>query len=155
PAVLLVRTVGWLGRGARGPMRDYLISRSVDRSAYGRAYGFREALDTLGALLGPVAAFLLLQRFGYRPLILWTAVPGLLGVVAIIVFVRDLPKAPDPEERSDIDLRIVSRMFARRLRSFLVFSIAYVAPTFFILRATQILHAHASLLGASAAAVGL
>lgn len=155
PTVVLVRTVGWVGRGARGPMRDYLISRSVDRSAYGRAYGFREALDTLGALLGPVVAFLLLQRLGYRTLMLWTAVPGLLAVAAIMILVRDLPRAPVPQARSDADLGAVFRVFGRRLRAFLVFSIAYVAPTFFILRATQILHAHMNLLGSSAAAVGL
>ena len=152
PTVILIRTAGWIGRGLRGPMRDYTISRSVDPSAYGRAFGLREALDTIGALLGPVLAFLLLPRLGYRPLIAWTAVPGVLALFAVVLLVRAVPRLPSQEDvRQDAQSQHV---FLRHVRSFALFSISYVSPTFFILLALQSLGRPQDL-ATGALAVGL
>jgi MFS family permease len=52
--IVLIRTVAWLRRGVRGPMRDALIADDVPQESWGKAYGFREALDTIGAFLGPL-----------------------------------------------------------------------------------------------------
>ncbi len=153
PAVVLIRTVGWLGRGMRGPMRDYTISRSVAPSAYGRAFGFREALDTIGALLGPLLAFLLLPRLGYRPLIAWTGVPAALALLMIVVLVRAVPPVVKARENSTDD-RAVRGAFLRHVRSFGLFSLSYVAPTFFILLALRTL-GHPTALTTGALAVGL
>ena len=154
PMVILIRTAGWIGRGLRGPIRDYTISRSVDPSAYGRAFGLREALDTIGALLGPVLAFVLLPRLGYRPLIAWTAVPGVLALLAVVLLVRAVPRLSSQEDvRQDAQSYTYSA-FLRHVRSFALFSISYVSPTFFILLALQSLGRPQDL-ATGALAVGL
>lgn len=153
PAVVLIRSVGWVGRGMRGPMRDYTISRSVEPSAYGRAFGFREALDTIGALGGPVLAFVLLPRLGYRPLIAWTGVPAALALLMIVVLVRAIPSAVEGS-RDTSRGRAVRGVFLRHVRSFGLFSLSYIAPTFFILLALRTL-GHPSALTTGALAIGL
>ncbi len=51
PWVVVLRTVGWAGRGARGPIRDAYIAEEVAQDQVGKAYGLREAFDT-GRLIG-------------------------------------------------------------------------------------------------------
>jgi MFS family permease len=58
--VLLARAFAWLGRGVRTPVRKALLAGSVSKETYGRAFGFERMMDTLGAILGPASAFLLL-----------------------------------------------------------------------------------------------
>lgn len=59
PRVILIRTVAWIGRGARGPIRDAYIAEEVPPQHWGKAYGLRETFDTAGALLGPLTAAVL------------------------------------------------------------------------------------------------
>jgi MFS family permease len=54
--IVLIRMVAWMGRGARGPVRDALLSESVPAQAHGRAFGFESMMDTLGAIIGPAIA---------------------------------------------------------------------------------------------------
>src|ERR1700756_1809577 len=53
PAILLIRALGWIGRGGRGPSRDALLADAVAPGTEGRAFGFEGALDTIGAGPGP------------------------------------------------------------------------------------------------------
>src|ERR1035441_5305902 len=54
--VLLARSVAWLGRGVRTPVRKALLAAAVDRAAYGRAFGFERMMDTVGAIVGTAKA---------------------------------------------------------------------------------------------------
>src|SRR5512141_1680284 len=58
--VLISRACAWLGRGVRTPVRKALLAASVTRETYGRAFGFERMMDTLGAIVGPASAFVLL-----------------------------------------------------------------------------------------------
>src|ERR1700684_2621524 len=82
PAVLLMRALGWMGRGSRGPSRDTLLSDAVAPEQQGRAFGFERAMDTLGAVLGPLCAPALIGMLGARGVLKWTLVPGLAAAVA-------------------------------------------------------------------------
>jgi predicted MFS family arabinose efflux permease len=62
--ICIARATAWFGRGARGPLRDTIIKESVPASAYGRAFGFERAGDSLGAVLGPGLALALLALLG-------------------------------------------------------------------------------------------
>lgn len=42
-AIVSLRSVAWIGRGFRGPLRDYLLSDAVESTHYGRAYGLERA----------------------------------------------------------------------------------------------------------------
>jgi MFS family permease len=99
PGVLAGRVVDRLGKGIRGAPRDALLIADVDAAARGRVFGFHRAMDTFGAVVGP-----LLGLAGYELLdhqiapLLWVAVvPGVLSV-ALVFLVREhrraRPKAP-------------------------------------------------------------
>jgi MFS family permease len=67
PLILIGRVVGWLGRGIRSPLRDAMLAESVSSQDRGKAFGFHRAGDTAGAVLGPLAAFALLDFLAGHP----------------------------------------------------------------------------------------
>src|ERR1700734_3741148 len=87
PAVLIMRALGWTGRGSRGPSRDTLLADAVAPDQQGRAFGFERAMDTLGAVLGPLCATALIGLIGARGVLKWTLVPGLAAAVAFAFLV--------------------------------------------------------------------
>src|ERR1700683_164019 len=81
PAVLVLRAVGWMGRGGRGPSRDTLLAGCISPGQEGRAFGFERAMDTLGAVLGPLCAAALIGTLGLRGILRWTLLPGLIATL--------------------------------------------------------------------------
>ena len=100
-AVLLVDR---LGKGVRTAPRDALISLSSERTALGINFGVHRALDTVGAMLGPLAAFMLLAAVpgGYDSIFLVSFCVALVGLGILLLFVRNRParkaEAPAPVE---------------------------------------------------------
>jgi MFS family permease len=90
PGVLAGRVVDRLGKGIRGAPRDALLVVDVDDAARGRVFGFHRAMDTLGAVVGP-----LLGLAGYELLdhqiapLLWMAVVPAVLSVALVFLVRE------------------------------------------------------------------
>jgi MFS family permease len=88
--VLAGRVVDRLGKGMRGAPRDALLVVDVDDAARGRVFGFHRAMDTLGAVVGP-----LLGLAGYELLdhqiapLLWVAVVPAVLSVALVFLVRE------------------------------------------------------------------
>lgn len=58
-ALVSFRALARAGRGFRSPLRDYLLADAVEPTHYGQAYGLEPAGDMLGAVVGPLAATLL------------------------------------------------------------------------------------------------
>jgi MFS family permease len=102
-AVLTLRSVAWVGRGFRSPLRDYLLADAVEPTHYGRAYGLERAGDMLGAVVGPLLAVLLLWAgLEVHTIILWTIIPGLLAAGAFFFFTKERAAAPHvPVETGD------------------------------------------------------
>jgi MFS family permease len=93
PLVLVARFMDRVGKGIRGAPRDALIADVTPAEARGAAYGLRQALDTVGAVFGPLAAIglMLLLASDIRA-VLWVAVvPAIAAVAVLIVFVREPP----------------------------------------------------------------
>ncbi|MEW1800009.1 MFS transporter [Streptomyces virginiae] len=90
------------GKGLRTAPRDALISLSTPDELQGRAFGVHRAMDTTGALLGPLAAFLILGVAvdGYDAVFGVSACVAALGVVVLVLFVPsgagDTPPRPRP-----------------------------------------------------------
>ena len=102
PMALFARVVDRLGKGLRSAPRDAVLLNGVDSTHKGRTIGFHRTADTLGAVLGPSLALLLLAVFNndVRP-ILWIAViPGVLSAL-FVIRVRD--KEPVKPTKSAID----------------------------------------------------
>ena len=56
PLVGLARAVSWTGRGGKAPARDALLAGSVAEDQLGRAFGVERAMDSAGAVIGPLVA---------------------------------------------------------------------------------------------------
>jgi len=91
-----VRLTDRVGKGIRTSPRDALISESVKEARSGRAFGLHRSADQIGAIVGPVLAFLLLPAFGVRGLFLISLVPGFLSVIVLLFFVQDRRGARAP-----------------------------------------------------------
>jgi MFS family permease len=89
--VLAVRFSDRVGKGLRSAPRDALLAREAPPEARGRAFGLHRAMDTAGAMLGPLVAFcvLALAPSDYRLLFALSAVPAALAVAVLVLFVRD------------------------------------------------------------------
>lgn len=99
-AVLTLRSAAWVGRGFRSPLRDFMLADAVEPKYFGRAYGLERAGDMLGAVVGPLLAFLLLWAgVEFRTIILWTIIPGLLAAGAFFFFTKD--KTTPPVSKAD------------------------------------------------------
>ncbi|MGE4422005.1 MAG: MFS transporter [Pseudodesulfovibrio sp.] len=98
PLVFLSRAFDRLGKGLRTTARDAMIADAVDCKIAGRAFGFHRMMDTGGAIVGVLAALLLLRLLPgeYRLIFLIAGVPG-LAAVWLSFRLRDLPKADDPD----------------------------------------------------------
>jgi len=97
--VLALRSAAWVGRGFRSPLRDFLLADAVEPQYFGRAYGLERAGDMLGAVVGPLLAFLLLwSGIEFRAIILWTIIPGLSAAAAFTLLTQErsaASKAPN------------------------------------------------------------
>jgi MFS family permease len=155
--VLLARSGAWLGRGVRTPVRKALLAGAVERSAYGRAFGFERMMDTVGAVAGPASVFLVLTHLGgrWRPIFAWTLVPGLLAPAMIGWLARERERKPVPH----ISLRDKWRVLPSRYRQLLAGAGCYgagrFAHTLLILLATRELTPRMGAANAAKAAVGL
>jgi MFS family permease len=156
PAVLLMRALGWMGRGSRGPSRDTLLSDAVAPEQQGRAFGFERAMDTLGAVLGPLCATLLIGLIGVRGVLKLTIIPGLAAAVAFTLLV---PAAKGVEGHRALSFASSFGQMPKAYWHFLAGVFAHgigdFAPTLLILRASQILGPRFGVARAATMAVAL
>jgi MFS family permease len=87
--ILIYRVLAWVGRGTRDPPRDALLAESVAKRYYGRTFGFNRAMDTVGAVMGPLLAFFLIQSITLRNIFFISFIPGLLAFLIVAVGVRE------------------------------------------------------------------
>jgi MFS family permease len=137
--VLAVRFSDRIGKGVRSSPRDALIAASVPAEDRGRAFGLQRAMDHFGAVVGPLAAFLLLSgaNVSLRNVFFLSAIPGIAAVAALLLFVRE-PEAPPPVhvggKLSDGELPPAYR---RYLFIVCLFTLGNASDAFLILRAVE------------------
>ena len=154
--ILFSRSLAWLGRGVRTPVRKALLAGAVTKETYGRAFGFERMMDTVGAIAGPATALLLLALLAhdYRQLFFITLVPGLLAA-ALIAF---LVKEKERKRVAHISFTNDCDHCRRRIGDFSLavgfFGAGDFAPTLLILLATQKLTPELGAARAASLAVG-
>ena len=135
--VLGARFMDRFGKGVRTAARDALIAESADPAARGSAFGLHRALDTAGAVLGPLIALFLLRALNnaYTTIFLIAALPAFIGVGILWIAVREHRHAPHP---SPLPLRLSVTQFGQPFTLFLVvnmlFALGNSSDAFLILR---------------------
>jgi MFS family permease len=91
PLALIFIFLDRVGKGVRGSPRDAMMADSTPRRYMGKAFGFHRSMDTLGAAVGPLLTYviLLLTMGDIRSVFAWTAIPGVLSVLVIFLFLRE------------------------------------------------------------------
>ena len=155
--VLLARAFAWLGRGVRTPVRKALLAAAVTPQTYGRAFGFERMMDTLGAIVGPSTAFVLLQALHhrYRPLFGLTLIPSLIAAGLILFLVKETERKPVAHVSFGERLRSLPAAYRRFVFAVGLFGLGAFAHTLLILLATQRLTPSLGATKAASAAVGL
>jgi len=98
--VLATRVADRIGKGLRSSPRDALLADAAPIEMRGRAYGFHQAMDNAGAIVGPVAATLLLYvGVKLRSVLLLSAIPGAMAMCALVFGVRESEPAEPKKAR--------------------------------------------------------
>jgi MFS family permease len=140
--VLVIRTSDRIGKGIRGAPRDALLASSVNEAERGKAFGFHRAMDHAGAVIGPIAASLLLLAMPgqYRRVFALAAIPGLLTIPIILWGVREIP--PERASAPGTPFRISFAPFSGRFKAFIgvmtLFTLGNSSDAFLLLRARDL-----------------
>jgi len=96
PLVLLARFIDRLGKGVRTGARDSLLLQNTTKTNKGFIFGYHRAFDSFGAVLGPIIGLMLVYFFkeDLRFVFYFAAIPGIVGVLLLILFVREKAKIP-------------------------------------------------------------
>jgi MFS family permease len=140
--VLFARLLDRVGKGIRGAPRDALVADIAPENLRGTAFGLRQSLDTVGALLGPLIALglMLLWANDFRAIFWLATVPAFLCVALLLWGVRE-PERP----AATVRLNPISRPNLQRLPPAYwwvvglgaVFTLARFSEAFLVLRAQQ------------------
>jgi len=144
--VFVARMIDRVGKGIRGAPRDALVADLAPEGMRGAAFGLRQALDTVGAFVGPLLAMglMLLWANDFRA-IFWVAmVPGFMAVALLLFGVKEPAPthtlAQAPAQRNPIskaNLRRLSPSYWRVVVIGAVFTLARFSEAFLVLRALQ------------------
>jgi MFS family permease len=149
PQVLVVRMTDRIGKGIRGAPRDALLASTVTPDKRGLAFGFNRAADHLGAVVGPVVAFLLLTYLAvdpttptareYQQVFLFASIPVAIGLFVIVFFVREEKKPVADEDAIPLKFSLVAfdGNFKRFLGVVALFTLSNSTDAFLLLRAEQ------------------
>lgn len=103
--ILLIRLSDRLAKGVRGAPRDVMVAESVPKERLGSAYGLIQSMDSAGAIAGPLAALVLLARYGIRGVFWAAAVPGALCVMVALFGIRETRR----KSTENVDLKIAAK----------------------------------------------
>ena len=134
--ILLFASFERIGKGLRTSPRDAIIAESMPKQR-GKGFGIHRALDTLGAIFGSIAVFLLFWFFGFefQSIILIASLLAFLSLIPLY-FVKERKRKPQK-----ITLKIGLKNLSKPLKLFIlisgIFSLANFSYMFFILRAQE------------------
>jgi MFS family permease len=142
--VFTARFVDRVGKGIRGAPRDALVAEITPPQMRGAAYGLRQALDSVGALIGPLLAVALMMGFANDiRKVMWVAVvPAFISVALLLIYVREPERATEGgPAKAPLTLADAKRLPLRYWLVVLVgavFTLARFSEAFLVLRAQDV-----------------
>ncbi|OGG47452.1 hypothetical protein A2761_03215 [Candidatus Kaiserbacteria bacterium RIFCSPHIGHO2_01_FULL_51_33] len=138
--VLGLRFLDRVGKGMRDAPRDAIISLSAPKEELGRSFGYHRAMDTTGAILGPLAAYFLLSYFPLRfDLVFMTAFAVGLIAIMTLFFIKDIAAVAAYRRLSLVDsFTRLSPQFKRYLLAMFVLSIGTLPVAVLLLKTQSI-----------------
>jgi MFS family permease len=142
PLVLVARTADRFGKGMRTSPRDALLADYTKPQERARAFGWHRAMDSAGAVVGPLVALLLISATNnnLRLVIALTVIPGLIGAVLVLSVreSRGAAKRAAGERPDPIPIRQMPRPFLTYLVAWAPFALVNSSDIFLILRAKEL-----------------
>jgi MFS family permease len=139
--VLGARFMDRIGKGIRGAPRDALIADVTPQGLRGAAFGLRQALDTVGAILGPLAAIglMLLLASDVRAVLWFAVLPAVASVAVLVVWVREPARSGAPQRQvARASLREFDRRFWLIVTLGAVMTLARFSEAFLVIRAQDL-----------------
>ncbi|MDA1028813.1 MAG: MFS transporter [Bacteroidetes bacterium] len=144
--VFTARFVDRIGKGIRGAPRDALVSEITPKAHLGAAFGLRQALDSVGALLGPLVAVILMVVFvnDIRSVLWFAVIPAFIAVAILVFFLKEpatIAGSASEPKRLPItirDLKLLPKDFWWIVGLGAVFSLARFSEAFLVIRAQGI-----------------
>ncbi|MDD5632626.1 MAG: MFS transporter [Methylococcales bacterium] len=140
--VLTARVLDRIGKGVRGAPRDALVADITPPHLRGAAFGLRQALDTVGAFLGPLlgVGLMLLWANDFRA-VFWVAViPGMLAVTLLFFGIQEPERSHSEERINPIRRKNLQRLSASYwwvVAIGAIFMLARFSEAFLVLRGLQ------------------
>ena len=144
PVVLSSRVSDRIGKGIRTAPRDALLA-SYSNGNSGAVFGFHRAMDTFGAALGPVVAFLLLNFYPNNfQLIFWAAfIPSVIAVIFTLMVKDNTTSSNMKSKKSYLEFwRSAPKEYKRVLILLTIFSLVNSSDVFLILKSQDITHSN-------------
>ncbi len=141
PGVLAGRVVDRLGKGIRGAPRDALLVDDVDEAQRGRVFGFHRAMDTMGAVVGPLLGLVGYELLDHRipPLLYVAIVPAVLSVALVFLARERSRPGPRPQRQSMwAGVRTLPRPYWRVTALLIGFSLVNFPDALLLLRLNEI-----------------
>jgi MFS family permease len=142
PAVLVARFADRIGKGIRGAPRDAMIADETAPEIRGRAFGLRQAMDTVGALLAPIVAIglMILLANNIRSVFWIAVIPAACSFLLALVALREPEQSLAAPKRSPIfsGFRQLAPETKRLLAVGFLFGMARFSEGFLILKGIEI-----------------
>jgi len=140
PFVLLARFIDRFGKGTRTSARDALIAESSEASVRGKTFGFHRALDTLGAVVGPLLALVAIKALGnnIRLIFFLSFIPAFIGVLLLFFFVKEKGRKQKNSSDFQFHWRDIDPSFKVFLLISFIFALGNSSNAFLILRAQNL-----------------
>lgn len=146
--IIIIRMFDRVGKGIRTAPRDALIASSVDESIRGKSYGFHRAMDSTGAVIGPVLAIItLLVLFlvlGLKDPVIalrWTfiiaIIPGIIAVLTIIFFVKESAPSTGNGKLLAFSFKNLDKNFRNYLLIMILFTLGNSSDAFLLFRVQE------------------
>ena len=142
--IFVARTTDRLGKGVRTAARDAILSQEATKETKARVFGFHRTWDTVGAITGPVLAFVFLHYFpkDYRTLFFIAFIPGMISVAILYLLKEQRRAAPVVAKGNFFSFlsywKVASPGYRQLVTGLLLFALFNSSDVFLLLRTREI-----------------